>query len=119
MYYRIILLYLQTKTRFMKRFLLFLFIFSYFSISSVYSQEDFEHLLSQLDELVEKKDDMRSGIRSRIDALKAELAGSNQHQKQFIYSCLYKAYSHVNADSALYYIEKTEEIAINENDQRT
>lgn len=119
MYYRILLLYLQTKTRFMKRFLLFLFIFSYFSISSVYSQEDFEHLLSQLDELVEKKDDMRSGIRSRIDALKAELAGSNQHQKQFIYSCLYKAYSHVNADSALYYIEKTEEIAINENDQRT
>lgn len=118
MYYRIILLYLQTNIQLMNRFSLLIFIFSCFSVVSVYSQENTEELLSQLDELVEKKAELRSGLYSRIDGLKAELEGSNNQQKEFVYTRLYKAYSHVNADSALYYIEKLEEIANKEEDQK-
>lgn len=88
----------------------FLISFAIVLLASVacHAQETFGDVLQKLDEMVDHKEEYRMAKRQKIEGLKHEAASMGDAHVADVYKKLYDAYSHLKADSALFYLESLE-----------
>ncbi|MBO4672771.1 MAG: hypothetical protein J5616_00260 [Bacteroidaceae bacterium] len=72
--------------------------------------QELRALLLELDKCVEKKESYRAERNERIDSLRQQMETVQGAQLLEVYEGMYQAYSHFQTDSALFYLDKMNEL---------
>ena len=81
------------------------------SVSMFAKQTDNVAALKKLDDIINKKETYQIQKEKEIEGLKLQLAHSNASADKYrLYGSLFDAYLHYQADSALHYINKKQEL---------
>ncbi len=92
----------------MKR-LIIIFVVMLAGIFSIQAQE-LRTLLLELDKCVEKKETYRAERHERIDSLSQQVETVQGAQLLEVYEAMYQTYSHFQTDSALFYLDKMNQL---------
>ena len=92
----------------MKR-LIIIFVVMLAGTFSIQAQE-LRTLLLELDKCVEKKETYRSERHERIDSLRQQVETVQGAQLLEVYEAMYQTYSHFQTDSALFYLDKMNQL---------
>ncbi len=93
----------------MKR-LIIIFVVMLAGTFSIQAQE-LRTLLLELDKCVEKKETYRAERHERIDSLRQQVETVQGAQLLEVYEAMYQTYSHFQTDSALFYLDKMNQLA--------
>lgn len=103
----------------MIRYIVFFFIVL-ISSAVCHAQESLDDVLLRLDEMIDKKEEYRMAKKLRIEEHKRDVEKIGEADAVNMYKRLYDDYSHLKADSALYYLEVLEKMPmISEDDIET